>query len=191
MKNGFAPPTPKKVGALKINRLQRIARPGTTVRRSWTANLLSKSNAVLRTPLSTYHPTTAPKTQWRSEEIGRRNRWIGKCQVSCARGPFPSAIEKQEQIILHLHRDWYAFAALVGCNRSIAGRQSDCPSRDSPASSFKHEPQSGKKTMKAEVLDSFRCALPFGLGLLLHSAKRIGTIQVKAQKLHTHEQAYV
>ena len=92
---------------------------------------------------------------------------------------------------MHLHRDWYAFAALVGCNRSIAGRQSDCPSRDSPASSFKHEPQSGKKTMKAEVLDSFRCALPFGLGLLLHSAKRIGTIQVKAQKLHTHEQAYV
>jgi len=167
VKNGFAIPTLKKVGALKINRLQRIARPGATVRGSWMANLLSKSNAVLRTPLSTYHPITASEnsvTKRGNWKDGRRDRKVpGRLRMRL----FP--VSNRET-----GADYFAFASRLVCirsvglavNRSIAGCPSDCPSRDSSASSFKREPQSGKKTMKAEVLDCFWCALLFELGLL-------------------------
>ena len=52
----------KKVGSLNINWLKRIALPGTPVQRSGRGNFQSKSIGDLKTPLSSYHPTTASKT---------------------------------------------------------------------------------------------------------------------------------
>ena len=101
----------KKVRPLKINGLQRIAQPRTTIQGNWHANLRPNSGTVLRTQMSTNHPTTTEGLSDQAKESEKLKGIDGTHQVVRCHRLFPLPIPNWSRLI--------AFASRLGCIRSV------------------------------------------------------------------------